>query len=366
MRLIVTGGGTGGHIYPAIAIAKRVRKAIPDCDILYAGGMHGLEKDIVKREEIAFYGIDVLGFNRRSFLKRLIAYFKLIVALFQSFNLMRKYRPDLVIGTGGYVSGPVVLVASLMGIDTMIHEQNVVPGFTTRKLEKHVKKILLSFKESMVHFKAQNKLYYTGVPIRAEFLNADRQQARKIHQLADDQLLIVSLGGSGGAATINKIATSLAYHINKRNKVKLVHITGKRYYADYIKALDDTRIADNVTVVDYLDNIQTLLSAADLVISRAGALSLSEFTALSLPALLIPSPNVADNHQFYNAKAHEKMGTALLIEEKALDIEALINIIDSLIENPEQLENMRKNYEAHQREDALSTIMSIIFSYQLR
>ncbi len=365
MRLIVTGGGTGGHIYPAIAIAKRVRKAIPDCDILYAGGMHGLEKDIVRREGIAFYGIDVLGFNRRSLLKRLIAYFKLIVALFQSFQLMRKYHPDLVIGTGGYVSGPVVLVASLMGIDTMIHEQNVVPGFTTRKLEKHVKKILLSFKESMVHFKEQNKLYYTGVPIRTEFIDIDRQMARKTHKLVDD-LLIVSLGGSGGAATINKIATSLAYHIKKRDNVKLVHITGKRYYADYVKSLDDARIADNVTIVDYLDDIQTLLAAADLVISRSGALSLSEFAALSLPAILIPSPNVADNHQFFNAKAHEKMGTALLIEEKSLDIDGLLNIIDNLIDNPEQLENMRKNFDMHPREDALSTIMSIIFSYQLR
>ncbi len=366
MRLIVTGGGTGGHIYPALAIAKRVRKAIPDCDILYVGGLHGLEKDIVKREEIAFYGIDVLGFNRRSFVKRLIAYFKLIIALFQSFNLMRKYHPDLVIGTGGYVSGPVVLVASLMGIDTMIHEQNVIPGFTTRKLEKHVKKILLSFKESMVHFKAQNKLYYTGVPIREGFVDADRAVARKTHKLKDDELLIVSLGGSGGAATINEVATRLAYHLKGRPNVKLVHITGKNYYANYLKSIDDSQIAKNVTIVDYFDDIQTLLAAADLVISRAGALSLAEFSALSLPSILIPSPNVADNHQFFNAKAHEKKGTALLIEEKSLDIEALLNIIDRLIDNPEQLQNMRKNYAAHKREDALSTIMSIIFSYQLR
>ncbi len=366
MRLIITGGGTGGHIYPAIAIAKRVRKAIPDCDILYVGGKYGFEKDIVKREEIAFYGIDVLGFNRRNVFKRLLAYFKLVIGLFQSFFLLRKYRPDLVIGTGGYVSGPVVLVASLMKIDTMIHEQNVIPGFTTKKLAKHVKKVLISFKESAPYFKEKSKLYYTGVPIRADFNDIDRARARQDLHLDDDSLLIISLGGSGGAKTINDFSKLLAYHLKDKNKLRLVHITGKKYYNDYIASIDDERIGSNVSFLDYTDDIYTLLAAADLVISRAGALSLSEFAALSLPAILIPSPNVADNHQFFNAKAYEKRGTALLIEEKSFDEKALIKMIDKLVENPEQLLNMRKNYNQKKREDALSTIMSMVFSYQLR
>ncbi len=366
MRLIITGGGTGGHIYPAIAIAKRVRTAIPDCDILYVGGKHGFEKDIVKREEIAFYGIDVLGFNRRSFLKRLLAYFKLIVGLFQSFFLMRKYKPDLVIGTGGYVSGPVVLVAALLKIDTMIHEQNVVPGFTTKKLAKYVKKILISFKESAAYFKEQSKLYFTGVPIRAAFNAIDRDKARADLYLQDDDLLIVSLGGSGGAKAINDFSKQLAYHIKGNNRLRLIHITGKKYYNDYVATIDNQKISSNVTFLDYTDDIFTLLAAADLVISRAGALSLSEFAALSLPAILIPSPNVADNHQFFNAKAYEKRGTALLVEEKSLDEVDLIQMIDNLVNHPEQLANMRENYHQYKREDALSTIMSMVFSYQLR
>ncbi len=366
MRLIITGGGTGGHIYPAIAIAKRVRTAIPDCDILYVGGKYGFEKEIVRREEIAFYGIDVLGFNRRNIFKRLYAYFKLVIGLFQSFFLMRKYRPDLVIGTGGYVSGPVVLVAALLKIDTMIHEQNVIPGFTTKKLAKHVKKILISFKESASYFKEQNKLYYTGVPIRAEFANLDRASARRALYLDEDSLFVVSLGGSGGAKTINDFSKTLAYHIKGNAHIKLAHITGKKYYNNYIATLDKAKIGDNVTILDYSDDMSTLLAAADLVISRAGALSLAEFAALALPAVLIPSPNVADNHQFFNAKSYEKQGTALLIEEKALDGAALIKMIDNLLANPEQLENMRKNYNQDRREDALSTIMSMVFSYQLR
>ncbi len=366
MRMIVTGGGTGGHIYPAIAIAKRVRRAIPDCDVLYVGGKYGLEKDIVAREQLAFKSIDVLGFDRKSVLKRIKAYFKLLVALFQSFRLLRKFRPDLVIGTGGYVSGPVVFVAALLGIDTMIHEQNAIPGFTTKKLSKYVTRILISFKESLPYFKEQNKVYYTGLPIRQEFSNVDRLRAREELYIDQDDVLIVSLGGSNGAAVINQFAEKLAYHIAGRRGVRFVHITGKRYYSDYVAALDQSKIAENVTIVDYLDDIYTMLAAADLVISRAGALSLAEFAALALPAILIPSPNVADNHQFFNAKAYEKMGTAIVIEENKLDYESLLNVVESLVDNPEQLTNMRDNYDNAQRENALNTIMSMVFSYQLR
>ncbi len=366
MRMIVTGGGTGGHIYPAIAIAKRVRKAIPDCDVLYVGGKYGLEKDIVEREQLAFKSIDVLGFNRNSISKRIKAYFKLIVALFQSFRIIRKFRPDLVVGTGGYVSGPVVLIAALLGVDTMIHEQNVIPGFTTKKLSKYVTRILISFKESLPYFKEQNKVYYTGLPIRQEFTNADRARARQALYIEDDCLLVVSLGGSNGAAVINQLAEKLAYRISGQQNVRFVHITGKRYYGEYVAALDREKIGDNVTVVDYLDDIYTMLAAADLVISRAGALSLAEFSALSLPAILIPSPNVADNHQFFNAKAYEKMGTAIVIEEGKMDYEAILKVIESFIDNPEQLANMRENYDNSKRENALNTIMSMIFSYQLR
>ncbi len=364
--MIVTGGGTGGHIYPAIAIAKRVRKAIPDCDILYVGGKHGLEKDIVEREQLGFKSIDVLGFNRKSVMKRIKAYFKLIVAFFQSFHIIRKFRPDLVIGTGGYVSGPVVLVAALLGIDTMIHEQNVIPGFTTKMLSKYVKRILISFKESLPYFKEQNKVYFTGLPIRQEFTNIDRETARKALYIEDDCLLIVSLGGSNGAAVINQLAEKMAYRISNSQNVRFVHITGKRYYGDYVASIDQSKIGDNVTIVDYLDDIYTMLAAADLVISRAGALSLAEFSALSLPAILIPSPNVADNHQFFNAKAYEKMGTAIVIEEDKLDFDAVLKVIESFVENPEQLINMRENYDDSKRENALNTIMSMVFSYQLR
>lgn len=366
MRMIITGGGTGGHIYPAIAIAKRVRTAVPDSDILYVGSEYGLEADIVKREGIAYQGIKVRGFDRKNIWRAFKAALLLIVSFYQSYRLIKKFKPDLVLGTGGYVSGPVVMTAALMRIDTMIHEQNVIPGFTTRFLSKYVKKILISFKESIPHFKEQNKLYYTGVPVREIFYKVTREQSRRELYIADDELLIVSLGGSNGAVKINELSKILAYRAAQYDTLRYIHVTGKRFYSRYIASIDATNICDRVTILDYTNDIFTLLSAADLVISRAGALSLSEFAALSLPAILIPSPHVADNHQYHNAKVFEKAGSAIVLEEDALDLDSFLAHVERLIENPDQLDNMRDMYRAFPKENALNTIMSIIFTYQLR
>ncbi len=366
MRLIITGGGTGGHIYPAIAIAKKVRKGLPDCDILYVGGRYGLEKDIVKREGIAFEGITVRGIDRRNIFKAIKALFMVVGALYQSFAIMRRFKPDLVIGTGGYVSGPVVMMASLMGIDTMIHEQNVIPGFTTRRLSRHAKKILISFKETIPYFKEKNKLYYTGVPVREIFNKVNREQARKDLYINENDKLIVSLGGSNGAVKINEISQRLAYRISDYDNVRYFHITGKRFYDKYIETLDNTKICERVTILEYIDDIATLLAASDLVISRSGALSLAEFIALNLPAILIPSPNVANNHQTENARVFEKTGAAIVLEEKELDFEDVMGHIDGLLENPEKLEHMRKMYQKFPMENALNTIMSMVYSYHLR
>ncbi len=367
MRVIITGGGTGGHIYPALAIAKRIRTAIPDANILYVGSHYGLEKDILAKENISFKGIHVKPFDRKRFWRRLQAYFLVIVGLIQSFIIVKKFKPDLVIGTGGYVSGPVGLMAEWLRVDTMIHEQNAIPGMTTKKLAKRAKKVLISYKESIPYFKKSNNLFYTGVPVREEFFAYDREKARAKYGLNADDILLLSLGGSNGAALINDLSKDLIDNIAQRKNIKYIHITGKRFYDEYwqgeSKSIEQQA---NVEVLPYCDDMPNMLLAADLVISRAGALSLAEFKAVKLPAVLIPSPNVADNHQMFNAKAFEKIGSAIVIDELKFTRKQLLDKILTIIDNPEQLKNMRDNYGDKIGENALNTIMSMIFTYSLR
>ncbi len=366
MRVILTGGGTGGHIYPAIAIAKRIRIAIPDANILYVGGKHGLETDIVKNERIAFQGIHVKPFDRKNIWKRIQAYFVLLFAFIESIILIKKFKPDLVIGTGGYVSGPVVMMASFLGVDTMIHEQNAVPGMTTKHLAKRAKKVFISYKESIPYFKSSNNLFYTGVPIREQFINYDRAKARQKYGLGEDDILLLSMGGSNGAKMINNLAKQLINNLDKRKNLYYIHLTGKRFYEDFWQGEQSDFDNEQLKILPYSDDMPNLLLASDLVVSRAGALSLAEFKAVKLPAVLIPSPNVADNHQMINAKVFEKNGSAIVIDEQKFSEKELLDKVMTIIDNPEQLKNMRDNYGDEIGENALNTIMSMIFSYSLR
>ncbi|MCK8061317.1 MULTISPECIES: undecaprenyldiphospho-muramoylpentapeptide beta-N-acetylglucosaminyltransferase [unclassified Fusibacter] len=366
MRMIVTGGGTGGHIYPAVAIAKRVKIAIPDCDMLYIGSEYGLEEKIVKKENLAYQSISVRGFDRKNIFKAIGAGFLLIKSLYQSYKVIRSFKPDLVIGTGGYVSGPVVFIAALLGVDTMIHEQNAVPGLTTSLLSRVANKVLVSYKDSMSYFKKQNKLHYTGNPVREAFSRADRDLSRKKLGIKDDELVILSVGGSGGATTINRLAKILAYEVEKMPNVRYFHITGKRFYDSFLESLELDKVSGRVKVMDYSDDIVTLMAASDLAFSRSGAMSLAEMAAVSLPAILIPSPNVANNHQELNARAFEKIGACVMITEKDLTAEHFLSVINALISQPDKLKVMRGKFESLSRENALNTIMSIIYEYNLR
>lgn len=365
MRLIVTGGGTGGHVYPAIAICEKVKQAIPDCEILYVGSKYGIENKILKQYDIKYEAINVRGFDRRNIFKAIKAFFLLFYAFYESYVIVKKFKPDLVIGMGGYVCGPVVWMANMQKVDSFIHEQNSVPGLTIGFLAKRAKRVLVSYKSSMKYFKKQDNLFYTGNPVRSEFYHLDRESARQKLGIFGNQKLILSFGGSNGANIINKSAKTLIEFVKARNDIKYIHITGNSAYDDFVGDCDCTGF-ENITVMRYADNMPELLCAADLCICRAGAMTLAEIAVCHLPAILIPSPYVAHNHQYHNAEVFSEARCSVLIEENQQTVDHVMEQIKRLTDNEEELLQMRNNYESIVSENPLNSIMAMIYDYNIK
>ncbi|MBR5641704.1 MAG: undecaprenyldiphospho-muramoylpentapeptide beta-N-acetylglucosaminyltransferase [Firmicutes bacterium] len=320
MKAILSCAGTGGHIYPAIAIADTIRRMEPDADILFIGTKHGMENRLVPQAGFAILGIDASGFNRKNLLKNFKTALDLARGSQETVAILKEFEPDVVIGTGGYVTGTVVRKAAQMGIPCYIHEQNVVPGMANKLLEKYVEKVFISFEGSREYFQDKDKLILSGNPIRRDFLSVDTEGAREQLGLTDSDFMILITGGSLGAEVPNMASLDLIRVLAPDPKgAKIFFVTGKRYY-DEIKAQADAIEGSDkfVKVIDYADNMPVLMSAADLIVSRAGAIALSEITASGKPSILIPSPNVTNNHQYFNAKSLADAGAAVLIEETEL------------------------------------------------
>ncbi len=367
MRLIISGGGTGGHIYPARAIYDKLDKAMPDCEKMYIGSKFGIEHSLLEESDLNFREISARGFRRGDYIYCIVSFFYFMKALIETLYIMKKFKPDLVIGMGGFVSGPVVLVAHFLGIDTMIHEQNVVPGLSTQFLSRYVDRILYSYKESFEYFeKHKNKLYFTGNPVRMDFSAVDREEARKKMGIEKDEVLIISMGGSNGAKTINDLSVDVAEIVGKTPNLKYVHICGKFYDEIYKKEYDVSKYCDRVTILPYVNDMPDLMAAADLMIARAGAISLAEMAMVSLPGIIIPSLNVARDHQTHNARAFDKIGGTVVLSENDLDREEFKKLLLDLSTHKDRLEAMREAYGKRIRENALSSIMSLIYDYNLR
>ena len=320
MRAILSCAGTGGHIYPAIAIADQIRRMEPDSEILFIGTKHGMENRLVPQAGFAVRGIDASGFNRKNLLKNFKTALDLARGGRETESILKEFRPDVVIGTGGYVTGTVVRKAAKMGIPCYIHEQNVVPGMANKMLEKYVQKVFISFDGSREHFKEKEKLVLSGNPIRRDFLSEDTEAAREKLGLAEGDFMILITGGSLGAEVPNMASLDLIRRLAPDGgEAKIFFVTGKRYYEEISGKVREIAGAETfVRVIDYADNMPDLMSAADLIVSRAGAIALSEITASGKPSVLIPSPNVTNNHQYYNAKSLADAGAAILVEETAL------------------------------------------------
>lgn len=344
MKVIMTGGGTGGHIYPAIAIADKIMERTEGSEILFVGTSHGMEKDLVPAAGYPIKFITVRGINRRNLIKNFKVLMDYKKGKKQAKKIIEEFQPDYVIGTGGYASGPIVKVASSMGIPSFIQEQNAFPGVANKMLEKHVKNVFLGFEEGGKYFKHPEKHIVTGNPVRASFFNFDRDSARAKLGLKDEHFMILVFGGSLGAGKINRAMLDVIEKYSGKDEVQLFFATGKSYYEPIMTELTDREISlkDNIHIQEYIENMQDYLAAADLVVSRSGALTVSEIAITGRPSILIPSPNVTGDHQTFNARAISDKGGAILMREDQLEQGILFDELERLRNNKALLESMRE------------------------
>lgn len=342
MRVIVSGGGTGGHIYPALAIADKFKEKEPDTEILYVGNAEGIEKDVVPKAGYELQLVNARWLDKSSPLQLIKTGSKVAKGILEASRVMRNFKPDVVIGTGGYVCFPVILAGKLFGAKTFLHEQNAFPGLANRTLEKYVSKVFLGFADAARYFKEPEKLIEAGNPVRKSFFSLSKEAARQKLGFPQEDFIIFSFGGSLGAEKINEVAFELMKLVNGHENMRMVFGTGKWYYDSVLEKVCERKIKlkENILIKDYIDDMENYLAACDLVISRAGALSVAEMTVCGRAGILIPSPNVTGNHQYYNAKAVADRGGAVLIEEKELSAEALIEEVMRLKNHPETAEKM--------------------------
>jgi UDP-N-acetylglucosamine--N-acetylmuramyl-(pentapeptide) pyrophosphoryl-undecaprenol N-acetylglucosamine transferase len=340
-RILLSGGGTGGHIYPALAIANAVRRRYPHVQIAYIGTENGLEARIVPRsEDITFYTVKIQGFKRSLSLDNLRTIAKFVRAVQRSKEFLKEFRPDVVVGTGGYVSGPAVFAAHRLDIPTLIHEQNVVPGLTTRFLTRYADVTAVSFSSSEGYLENANRLVHTGNPRATEVIHGDAEQGRKSLELDDsDKPLVLFVGGSRGARPINEAVMEMVPRMAELPDVCFVYVTGEIHYEEIKRDLDG-RAPGNLRIVPFVYNMPDVLAATSLAVGRAGASTLAELTALGIPSILIPSPYVTNNHQEANARWLEEQGAARVILERECTAENLWKEILEIMKDPVKRRSM--------------------------
>lgn len=359
MKVLISGGGTAGHINPGIAIAKYIKSKNPGCEIVFVGTQKGLETKLVPRENFELRLIKVRGFKRKLSKDTLVSVKELFQGLHEARVIIKEFKPDIVIGTGGYVCGPVVFNAARMRIPTLIHEQNAFPGVTNKLLSRFVDKVAISFKESEKFFRVGKKIVFTGNPIRSEMLNVDRKTAREKLGIEKDKSLVVIFGGSRGAETINNTVCELISKHKDEDKFHLLFATGEAQYEKIISKLGSIN-SKYIKIVPYIYDMSDVMVASDLVVGRAGAITLSELTALGVPSVLIPSPYVTANHQEYNARALEKQEAGIVILEKNLNHNILYEQINALLRDDDKLKKMAENSKRMGITNASEKIYDII------
>ncbi|MBE6680974.1 MAG: undecaprenyldiphospho-muramoylpentapeptide beta-N-acetylglucosaminyltransferase [Ruminococcaceae bacterium] len=370
MRVLVSGGGTGGHINPALAIADKIKKENPDAVIEYVGTQKGLESTLVPKAGYRIHFIKVKGFKRKLTLENFDALIKAFTSVSAAKKIIKQFKPDIVYGTGGYVCWPVLKAAAKMGIPTFVHESNAYPGVTTKMLSKYVDKIMFGFEESKKYLECdKNKMMLVGTPVSEKMLCANKENARKAISVPDDAKMVVSAGGSLGAMALNENAYELIKNYTLPNNIYHYHATGNAGWEEqselyrklgFVETEKDVLKKGNVTVCRYIYNMYELLPAADVAICRAGAMTLSELSILGKAAVIVPSPYVTNNHQFKNAKVLSDKDAAILIEEKNLDGKSLIKAVKSIIEDDEKRKNMENNVRTFAVTDTLDRIYGVV------
>lgn len=373
MKILFATGGTAGHINPALAVASYIRETHPESEILFVGTADHMESRLVPNAGFDFKTIKISGF-RRSFSPEAIAHniktvSQLISSKFSTKKIIKEFKPDVVVGFGGYVSGPVLQTAVDMKIPTCIHEQNAYPGITNKTLAKEVDKVMLTVEDAKKHLEAKNEVVVTGLPVRGELLKARKDIARKELGIPDGKYLVLSFGGSLGAKPLNEAMYNILLDSAKSGKYYHIHSVGTnggefldKFKNEGFNEGEKGLEKGSVQVRQYIDDMDRCMAAADLVIGRAGASSLSEIEALGKASILIPSPYVAENHQFHNAMALVNRGAGSIIEEKDLTSESLSQAIDSMLSNPTKLIQIEENAKNMSITNARERIANIILS----
>ena len=336
MRIIVSAGGTGGHIYPALAIINKLKERNTNIDILYIGTTDRMEKDIVPSLGINYVGIEMKGLNRKKIFKNIEVLKTYKKALKKIEKVMIEFNPDVVLGIGGYITAPVIKVAHKLGIKTFIHEQNSIPGLSNKLLKRKATKIGVSLESSMKYFKHCNVIF-TGNP-RSEEAYEAKPVDKKKYGLDENKKLVLFVMGSLGSLTITRIMKNIIAQF-KDKEYEVLFVTGNRYFDSY----KDVEIPKNVKMVPMLKDMLNVLKKTDIIVTRAGASTIAEITAVGVPSIMIPSPYVTHNHQEKNAEVLEKAGCSVIIKEKELTSDLLINTIDSLINDDKKMNIMREN-----------------------
>jgi UDP-N-acetylglucosamine--N-acetylmuramyl-(pentapeptide) pyrophosphoryl-undecaprenol N-acetylglucosamine transferase len=336
INFVFAGGGTGGHLFPALAVAEQLMKKLPNAHIVFVGRKDKLEARIVPQAGYEFKPIIVEGFYRNNAFKNIVVIVKLIIGLFQALALCMKLKPAAVVATGGYISGPAAIAGRIMGAKIVLIEPNSYPGVTTRLLEKQADEIYLAFEDSKKYLRNKDKLFITGNPVRSSLKISDRAAACRHFNLNPELPVLLVMGGSLGAKAFNGF---IAEHVEdfKKNKIQVIWQTGKIWYDEFKKFASPL-----VYVTEFIDEMEMAFSAADLLMSRAGATIVAEIASLGMASILIPSPNVAENHQYYNAKALESSQASILIQEKEMKAK-LYDAIVTTIGSKEQLLTLSAN-----------------------
>ena len=360
MKYILSGGGTGGHIYPALAIGEEIKKQDKEAKILYVGKKNSLEEELAKKYGFDFQGIDVSGLPRKKINKdTVITFFNLMKGLKECTKILDNFKPDIVIGTGGYVCAPIVFKAQQKKIKTAIQEQNAYPGKTNKILAKKADYVFINFMEAKKYLNNDN-IIFTGNPIREVFSHLDRQKSRDALNIKIDEKFVFSFGGSGGQESTNDAILEI---LNKNEKLpfKLTHVTGRDHYDYFMGKLGE--VPENVEILDYTHKVYDYLSSADLVIASSSAMTLAEISAIGIASILIPKAYTAGNHQYYNAMSYSNMGASSVIEEENLNGDTLLDGIEKILNKDEDRKLMADNSKKLASPDAVSKIVEILLKW---
>lgn len=346
MKVLITGGGTGGHVNPAIAVANTIRDNIRGAEITFVGTERGIENKLVPKEGYLLYHIEIQGIKRKLTLSNLKTLYLAYTSVFKAKKLIKEYNPEFVFGTGGYVCWPVIKAASQLGIPTALHESNALPGFAIKMLEKYVDRIFINFEETRKHLKCPNKAIRVGNPIKNEFFSLEHDKAKRETGMDKYKTYIITCGGSMGAEPINDAAIDfMDSYVRNHPEVYHMLATGSLEYETakdkFVKRGLDK--CDNVKLVEYIYDMPLQMAAADLVINRAGSMTLAELAILKKPCILIPSPYVTDNHQYKNAKVLADAEAAVLIEEKDLVKGKLETVVHELLSDNRKIDSLSEN-----------------------